>query len=81
VLDFAGGTVVHECWLGGISRDNVLGKRKLKVKSRITYIARNRSIVVWLVWFQCWFCISSNGIAVQALGQQLSAAAGMAWVF
>jgi Amt family ammonium transporter len=47
VLDFAGGTVVHECWLGGIS--NVLGKRKTQKSNpaRITYVLLGTG----LLWF------------------------------
>jgi Amt family ammonium transporter len=36
VLDFAGGTVTHECWLGGI-RAMFLGKRKLKNQTTLMY--------------------------------------------
>jgi Amt family ammonium transporter len=54
VLDFAGGTVVHMSAGYGISGAMFLGKRKTQIKSCTYYlcIARNRSIVVWLVWFQ-----------------------------
>jgi Amt family ammonium transporter len=61
-----------------------LGKEKLKIKSCTYYlcIARNRSIVVWLVWFQRGSALGAS-IAVQALGTTTvaAAAAGMAWVF
>jgi hypothetical protein len=37
--------------------------------------------MVWMVWFQCRFCLGANGL-VQALGTTtVAAAAGMAWVF
>jgi Amt family ammonium transporter len=80
VLDFAGGTVVHMS-AGCISWAMFLGKRKLKIKSCTYYlcIARNRSIVVWLVWFQCWFCIRSKQYSKHS-GQQLSLLLLLGWL-
>jgi Amt family ammonium transporter len=81
VLDFAGGTVVHmSAGWAALAGAMFLGKRKTQ-KSNCTYylcIARNRSIVVWLVWFQR-SALGASGIAVQALGTTTVAAAAAGW--
>jgi Amt family ammonium transporter len=75
----------YECWLGGISWQCFLGKRKLKINpARITYVLLGTGLL-WFGWFgfNAGSALGANGIAVQALGTTTvaAAAAGMAWVF
>jgi hypothetical protein len=68
-----GGTIG---WLGGISWQCFLGKRKTQKINPAYYlcIARNWFIMVWMVWL-CRFCIRSKWLAVvQALGTTTVAA-------
>jgi Amt family ammonium transporter len=51
-IDFAGGTVVHERWMGSLAGTIFLGKRKFKrlILLEITYVLLGTGLL-WFGWF------------------------------
>ena len=90
VLDFAGGTVVHIS-AGYAALAGALVLKRKKFILTIKKFARKYSVcahwyriaVVWLVWFQRWFCRCGKrpfGVSF-ATTNTAAAAAGLSWMF
>jgi Amt family ammonium transporter len=82
--DFAGGTVVHmSAGWAALAETMFLGKRKTQKSNpaRITYVLLGTGLL-WFGWFgfNAGSALGASGIAVQALGQQLSLLLLLVWL-
>ncbi len=90
-LDFAGGTVVHiSAGCAALAGALVLKRSKAHMDNEeippanVPYVLIGTGLsMVWMVWFQCRFCLGANALAVSAFAttNTAAAAAGLSWMF